>query len=180
MKCPRSRPGPGRLGWLRRSCCRWGFHQHERRRQKLGVCSAINTSPSCRMPHTRMSLPLALSFSWNRTPSPTTRPDPLDQVARLIIEDDGHVTVEVREAARRATSDLEHSLSHPRRHRLRCGERHACNLPTVRVDQKPEVVRCSLRRDRRASPVPLNPVGVRLRCLPITVRGGRVLRGGVH
>jgi len=43
---------------------------------ELGICSAMNTSPSGRMPHTRRSLPLARSFSWNRTASPTTRPRP--------------------------------------------------------------------------------------------------------
>jgi hypothetical protein len=125
------------VGLARRSRCREGWREHGRRRQKLGVCSAKNTSPSCRMPHTRMSLPLALSFSRNRTPSPTIRPDPWIRWRDSSSITNATSTLEVSQTARTAPSDLEHSSNDPRRHRLRRGERHAPSIPTVRPRQNP-------------------------------------------
>jgi hypothetical protein len=73
-------PGSRRERGRTKGGCFFALHARlgvsHRRRQKLGRLLGENTSPSCRMPHTRMSLPLTFVLSWNRTPCPTTRPGP--------------------------------------------------------------------------------------------------------
>jgi hypothetical protein len=135
--------------------------------------------PPAECPHADVIAVGRVLFVESHTvPDDPTRP--LDQAARLIIDHEGHVTVEVSEAARRATPDLKHSSSHPRRHRLRSGERHASNLPTVRIDQNP-----------RRSAVPIEGTGAHRRCLripsvfvfgvgPPLFGAGRGLRGRVN